>query len=153
MSSTISKTLDYFPFYKVDQTSWQLIANQPLQDVWPQLEEHINRSIVTDDIELLQLICLDSKNRVINSEIIAIGTINCVHAKIRYVAEKALKSKVFGIILAHNHTSGNTTPSWDDVTYTKTLHHAFNLLNIFLVDHLVVGPDSIFSMRRNCLIF
>ena len=153
MQPNATKTLDCFPFYQVDAASWHAIKDKNLYNVWSSLEEHITRSIVTDDIELLQLICLDSKNKLIDSKIIAVGTVDHIQVKIRYIAEKALKSKVFGIIMAHNHTSGNTTPSWHDITYTKSLNHAFNLFDISLIDHLVVARNSVFSMRRHCLIF
>ena len=91
--------------------------------------------------------------RLIDSRIIAVGTVDHLLAKIRYVAEQALMLDAHSIVLAHNHTSGVVMPSWDDVTYTRALHHGFHLLRISLIDHLIVSANALFSMRRNCLIF
>ncbi len=145
--------IDHFPFYATDPSSWAHIKGKRLNAVWQDIETHTKASITSIDVELLQMISLDKDDCVIDSKIIAVGTKDHLHAKIRYVAEQALQTETFGVILAHNHTCGEALPSWDDITYTKNLNHAFKLLNISLIDHLIVARDRVFSMRRNCLIF
>lgn len=137
----------------IDEASWLAIKGQRLVDAWPGIETHIAASIADSAVERMQLIRLDALGRLLESTIIAHGTVDHLCASVRYVAEQALKDDTFGVILAHNHTGGSATPSWDDVTYTKSVHHAFKLLHIALIDHLIVTKDKILSMRRNCLIF
>jgi DNA repair protein RadC len=138
----------------IDHKTWHIIQGKRLYDVWPEVETHVQSSIANDSVEMLQLITLDKKDRLLDSRIISIGTVDHLYARLRYVAEQALhRSDIFGIILAHNHTSGDVTPSWDDISYTKSLHHAFAKLDICLLDHLIAAHHALFSLRRHCLIF
>jgi DNA repair protein RadC len=144
--------LNYFPFYSADIDSWNRVKGRDLWASWNLLEQHICTSIGSSDIELLQLIGLDSKMHLTHSRIIARGTDDHLIAKIRYVAEQAFAMDAHGILLAHNHTNGVVTPSFDDVSYTRAINHAFYPLGIDLVDHCIVTEKNIFSMRGNCLV-
>lgn len=152
-SHSARSTTDIFPFYRIDEESWQKIAGQSLYDVWPETEDHLIRTLAGDQVELLQMLALDRNMNLTHSRIIAVGTIDHLYARIRYVAEQALGMDAYGVVLAHNHTSGNPQPSWDDVAYTHALHHAFQRLDITLLDHLIIGFDRLFSLRRHNMLF
>jgi DNA repair protein RadC len=81
---------------------------------------------------------LDSRNQEIKREIISIGTISASLVHPREVFESAIKNNASSIILAHNHPSGDTEPSQDDIEVTKKLIHAGKILDIRVVDHVIV---------------
>ncbi|MEA2007387.1 MAG: DNA repair protein RadC [Patescibacteria group bacterium] len=81
---------------------------------------------------------LNSRNQEIKREIISIGTISASLVHPREVFESAIKDSASSIILAHNHPSGDTEPSQDDIEITKKLVHAGKILDIRVVEHVIV---------------
>ena len=81
---------------------------------------------------------LDSRSQEIKREIISIGTISASLVHPREVFESAIKNNASSIILAHNHPSGDTEPSQDDIEVTKKLVHAGKILDIKVVEHVIV---------------
>jgi DNA repair protein RadC len=96
--------------------------------------------------EHLRGIYLNAHYKIIHDEVISIGTIdaNIVHA--REVFRPALEYAAAAVILAHNHPSGETTPSATDIATTKELIAAGTVLGIDLVDHVIVTKDSFMSI-------
>ncbi|MFC1623571.1 RadC family protein, partial [Patescibacteria group bacterium] len=74
----------------------------------------------------------------IKREIISIGTVSASLVHPREVFEGAIKHNTSSIIVAHNHPSGDTEPSQDDIEVTKKLIHAGKILDIKIVDHVIV---------------
>lgn len=85
---------------------------------------------------------LDSRRALIDREIISVGTLNFSVVHPREVFEPALRHSAAAIIVAHNHPSGDSTPSPEDIAVTKRLKDAADLLGIYLVDHIIVTKDS-----------
>lgn len=99
---------------------------------------------------------LDSKYRIVAVEQVSVGTLNSSLVHPREVFGPAIRlGTVAAIIVAHNHPSGDTKPSSQDVDVTKRLHEAGNLLGIPLLDHVVVGEQldsgshKFYSFRSN----
>ena len=85
---------------------------------------------------------LDSKNKIIKDEVISIGTLNSSLVHPREVFKPAVLANAAAIIVAHNHPSGDCTPSGEDIAMTKRLKEASEIMGIPLLDHLVVSGDG-----------
>lgn len=103
--------------------------------------------------EHLKLVMLDNKNRVLKMQTMYVGTINSSHIRIAEVFREAIRQNAAGIIIAHNHPSGDPTPSPEDVRVTEELIKAGKLLDIELLDHLVIGHQRFVSLRERRLAF
>lgn len=91
---------------------------------------------------------LNSKNGVISTKTIHIGTINASIVGARELFREAVREAAVTIILAHNHPSGDPTPSIQDIDITHKLMDAAELLDIPIVDHIVIGSGKFASMKR-----
>lgn len=98
--------------------------------------------------EVLMLICLDSKNKVIGIHEVSRGIVNMSFACGREIFKRAILNNAAKIILAHNHPSGNSTPSEDDKKTAKFVKEAGELLDINLIENMVVGDNEYCSFKR-----
>lgn len=98
--------------------------------------------------EVLLVILRDIKRRMIHYEKISVGTLSEVLVHPREVFYPAIRRKAHNVILAHNHPSGDPTPSQADLELTRMLAHSSRILGIGLADHLIVGAHTFFSMRE-----
>ncbi len=92
--------------------------------------------------ERVDILCLNSRFEYISRESIAMGSLNCANLSPREVAYTALINNSAFVILAHNHPSGDSSPSKEDIELTKNLNDGLNLIGIQLLDHLVIGLNS-----------
>ncbi len=99
--------------------------------------------------ECVALLCLDSKNRVIKIRTRSEGFSDKVEALPKWVVDTALSNNASGVLLAHNHPSGNPEPSLSDKETTALLHHLLAPLGIALFDHIIVTRDACCSMMRS----
>lgn len=99
--------------------------------------------------EQFRVLFLNSQNELIAEEIIQEGTVNQTVVYPRKVLELALKHKATGLILVHNHPSGNPTPSAADQELTQTLVKASHALNLTVHDHLIISRHGYFSLAEN----
>jgi DNA repair protein RadC len=90
---------------------------------------------------------LNVRNVVVSRETISIGSLTAAIVHPREVFEPALRHRAAGIIVVHNHPSGNPGPSDDDVRITRRLQEAGNVLGIPLLDHVIVARDGFVSMQ------
>lgn len=98
--------------------------------------------------EHVRIILLDSARRVIATPTVYIGTVNMSILRVAEVFREAVAAGSPAIILAHNHPSGDPTPSPEDVELTRALATAGRLLDIALIDHLIIGERRWVSMRE-----
>jgi len=102
------------------------------------------------DRECFWVLHLSSCQKVIEKELVAIGTINSALIHPREVFKKAIISSAVTIITVHNHPSVNLTPSPEDEVLWKRLDRAGKLIGIATLDHIIVGPaGGYFSRREN----
>lgn len=102
--------------------------------------------------EHFRVVMLDVKNRVLGTEEISIGSLNASLVHPREVFRPALLKSCAGIILVHNHPSGDPTPSSEDLEVTRRLCEAGKLLGIEVLDHVVIGDGKFFSFREKGLL-
>ncbi len=103
--------------------------------------------------EHFQVLYLDTRNRVLGSETVYVGSLNASHIRVGEVFRDAVKRNCAAIIVAHNHPSGDPTPSPEDVEVTRQLVAAGNLLDIEVLDHLIIGQQRFVSLRERGLGF
>ena len=98
--------------------------------------------------EHLVVFYLDTRSYLIQREIVFVGSLSESIAHPRDIFEKALLLHDASLVVAHNHPSGQTSPSDADVLITRRLVDAGTMLGINVQDHLIVTPTDYFSMRR-----
>jgi DNA repair protein RadC len=113
-------------------------------DVYKYLEEFKD-----EDREFFIAIGLDSKNKPCYREIVSIGTLNSGLVHPREVFKKAIMMSCNSIIIAHNHPSGDPTPSDEDMVISNKLKKCGELLCIFLLDSIIIGSDNYYSFQEN----
>lgn len=91
--------------------------------------------------EKVMLLMLDNKNAVINCKVIAYGTVSSSQISSREIVKMALVANAARVVLAHNHPSGDASPSDDDIVVTRTLRRALGELELDLVEHIIVADD------------
>ncbi|RXT08856.1 DNA repair protein RadC [Ammoniphilus sp. CFH 90114] len=101
------------------------------------------------DREHFLVVNLCSKNRPNAIHVCHVGSLNCSIVHPREVFKSAILSNSASIIVAHNHPSGDTTPSREDIEVTRRLKQAGEILGIDLLDHLIIGEDKFFSLKEN----
>ncbi|MCD2346854.1 DNA repair protein RadC [Clostridium guangxiense] len=102
------------------------------------------------DREKLIACCMDTKNQPISINIVSIGSLNSSIVHPREVFKVAILSNAASILIFHNHPSGNTEPSQEDINITKRLKEAGNLLGIELLDHIIIGSEGKYcSLKEN----
>ena len=90
---------------------------------------------------------LDARQRVLRERILFVGSVDHALVSTREIIRCALEDHCVGIVLYHNHPSGDPTPSRDDLTFTTKLQDSLRLCDLELVDHLIVGGSRYLSMR------
>ena len=102
--------------------------------------------------EEIRLIMLNTKNKIIAHKTISKGTINSSVVTPREIFFPAIKMMASSIILAHNHPSGDVTPSSEDKNITEIVARSGKLINIKLLDHIIIGKNKIYSFKEAGLI-
>lgn len=101
------------------------------------LEHHQN--------EVFACLFLDSRHRVLEFAEMFRGSINCATVHPREVVRLALRLNAAAVVLAHNHPSGESTPSQQDIELTQKLRDILQVIDVRVLDHLVIG-DEVISM-------
>lgn len=114
--------------------------------------EHV-RDISNEETEVLVVLVLNRKQRAIARETVYRGTVSGMSVRIAELFRTAIRLNGSGILVAHNHPSGDPTPSGDDIRTTRDAIAAGRLLGIEVIDHLVVGDPKFVSMRGERLAF
>lgn len=98
--------------------------------------------------EYMYLLALNTKCVPIGVFEISHGTVNSSLCSPREILIRALLVGATGIILIHNHPSGDVTPSQSDYTSTEKINAACKIIQVDLIDHIIVGSDKFYSMRQ-----
>lgn len=120
----------------------------------PALAAGLAKQLFTNsDREMLVVAALDAKCNPLTLEIAAIGNVNTCIVSPREIFKNAILSNAVHIMIFHNHLSGDCTPSGEDLSITKRLIEAGELLGIPLLDHIIIGDDySYLSLREDGLV-
>jgi DNA repair protein RadC len=109
------------------------------------LHGYLNGAIRDKTRECFMAVFLDSKNRVITMETLFEGTLTASGVYPREVVKAALEHHAAALIFAHNHPSGETRPSSEDMAVTRQLVFAARLMGITVHEHLIIGENSYYS--------
>lgn len=114
------------------------------------LNNGINLSMKSE--EYLYMICLNTKNKVLGIFEVSHGSLNSSVVHPREVFKRAVMLNSANIIIAHNHPSGDTDPSKEDIAITCRLKECGKILGIKLLDHIIVGGDNYISLKEKGII-
>ncbi len=113
-------------------------------DVLPLIQHYSDRKQ-----EHFLTISLNGANEVLNVRVVTIGLVNQSQVHPREVFADALVDRASAIIIAHNHPSGNLTPSPEDIEVTNIIVEAGKILGIKLLDHIVFSKKGSYSFKQN----
>ena len=102
--------------------------------------------------EHFRVVLLDTKNQIIVTEEISVGTLNASIVHPRDVFKVAIKRNSNSMILIHNHPSGDPAPSNEDINITNRLIEAGNLIGIKVLDHIIIGDNRYISFKEKNII-
>lgn len=114
--------------------------------------EYAGKRLRYENKEHFCIVILNTKNHIIDMPIISVGSQSSSVVHPREVFKTAIEASASSIILVHNHPSGDSEPSHDDVTVTKRLVKCGELLQIPVLDHIVIGDDEYCSFKEHGLI-
>jgi DNA repair protein RadC len=114
------------------------------EDLLPHLRELAGKKQ-----EYLVVFYLNTRNELLQKEIVGIGSLNSMLITPKEIFHHALLSPCASIIVAHNHPSGDPTPSDEDIRFTRRIHEAGEVMSISLIDHVIVSSSGYFSFREN----
>jgi DNA repair protein RadC len=105
------------------------------------------------DQEHLRLILLDTRNRVLRTPTIYVGSLNTSVIRVGELFRAAIRENAAAFIVAHNHPSGDPSPSPEDVNVTRQIVQAGKLLDVDVLDHIVIGRNRYVSLKQRGLGF
>lgn len=103
--------------------------------------------------EHLRLVLLDTRNQVLSTPTVYVGSLNTSVVRIGEMFRSAIRENAAALIVAHNHPSGDPSPSPEDVNVTKQAVKAGKLLDIEVLDHVIIGRNRFVSMKERGLGF
>lgn len=115
---------------------------------WSAMVSYVCAAMAHEQREQFRIIFLDKRNQVIGDEVQAEGTVDHTPVYVREVVRRSLEVGATAIILAHNHPSGDPTPSRADITMTKKIIDALDKIGILVHDHIIVGRDGHASLKQ-----
>lgn len=148
MRTTFAKEIEIV--YKPNLSAANLIKIESAYDAVEFL-----RSIWPDDLEFRErfyAVYLNRQNKILGYFLISVGGISGTFVDAKLVFQPAFAMHASGIILAHNHPSGNLKPSGNDEKLTKNLVTAGKLLDMQVLEHIILTNDSFYSFANNSLI-
>jgi DNA repair protein RadC len=104
------------------------------------------------DREILSVLCLDAQNQPNSFNIASIGALNTTRTRPADILKAAILSNALGLILIHNHPSGELDPSPEDLEFTRAVQRACELVGVDLYDHVIVTDDGFTSLRERGLL-
>lgn len=111
-------------------------------------QRHFARLISDGKQEEFHIVTLDTKNQVIDTHCVTVGTLDASLVHPREVFRAAIKDAASSIILVHNHPSGDPTPSGEDIAVTRRLTDSGKLIGIDILDHIVLGRSHSVSIQE-----
>lgn len=128
------------------------VREQPILSSWQALLDYLRADMAHLIHERVRVLHLNSKNQLIRDELVSEGSIDQAAIYTREVIRRALALGSAAIILVHNHPSGDSTPSRQDIAITRDIRDAGRTLGISLHDHIIIGKDGHTSFRSQGLI-
>ncbi len=127
------------------------VLHQPVLANWERLIDYLTAALARERVEQFRVLFLDNRNRLLADEAQSRGTVNHTPVYPREVVKRALELHAAGLILVHNHPSGDPTPSREDIAMTAEVKQAATALSLVLHDHIIMGNGRWVSLRREGL--
>ena len=127
------------------------VREQPILTSWQALLDYLRADMAHLVNERVRVLHLNSKNQLIRDELVSEGSIDQAAIYTREVIKRALELGSAAIILVHNHPSGDSSPSRQDIALTKDICDAGRKLGIAVHDHIIIGKDGHTSFRSKGL--
>lgn len=128
------------------------ITEQPIYKSSKEIFDYLSYSMRDLEKEVFKVIYLNNQNQIIDTVDLFEGTLESIPIRPREIVESAIKHNATALIFAHNHPSGDPTPSKSDKQLTRDLVFIGMILPIRVVDHVIVGGDRYFSFADEGLI-
>lgn len=128
------------------------MLERPLLNNWHTVLTYIRADLAHLSIERFRVLYLDTKFRLIADDLCSTGTIDAAPFYCREVVARALEVGAASLILAHNHPSGDPSPSPTDVAQTRRLVEAAKIFNIAVLDHYIIGRSQHLSFVSHGLL-
>ena len=125
----------------------QQVLDQPVLGSWKSVLDYCHSVMAHDQNEQFRLLFLDGKNALIADEVQSRGTVNHAPVYIREVVKRTLTLGASSIIMAHNHPTGDPTPSRDDIEMTRAVKLALEQVGVQVHDHIIIGRKGHASLR------
>lgn len=132
--------------YKKHRVKSDAPVNEPLTD--PQMVYELFSDLQDEAKEKFITISLDVKLKILCFEVIAIGAVNSVYARPIEALRAAIPLNPYGLIIVHNHPSGDPTPSNGDEKFTSDLLINTTSLGLEFYDHIIIGHNNYFSFTE-----
>jgi DNA repair protein RadC len=129
------------------RTSQSEVRKRPVLAAMSTVLSYLRSAMAFEDREQFRILFLDRRNKLIADEVQTRGTIDHTPVYTREVLKRALELSASAIILAHNHPSGDPTPSKADIDMTKQIVDVATKLGVVVHDHIILGRDGHLSMR------
>jgi len=123
------------------------LKTQPVMSSWTAVVDYLRSTMIGETREQFRVLFLDKRNRLIADECMGHGTVDHVPVYPREVARRAIELQACALLLAHNHPSGDPTPSPADISMTKTLQDGLAFCGIVVHDHVIIGSAGHVSLR------
>ncbi len=128
------------------------VRKGPIISSWTALLDYCTLAMAQQKVEQFRVIFLNNKNELMADEVQQIGTVNHTPVYPREVIKRALELGATSLILAHNHPSGDPTPSRADIDITNQIVEAGRALGITVHDHLIIGKFGHYSFKSQGLL-
>ncbi|MBB6307241.1 RadC family protein [Xanthobacter tagetidis] len=123
------------------------VKRRPALSSWSAVLDYCRTSMAFQDREQVRVLFLDKRNQLITDEVLNTGTVDHAPVYPREVVKRALELSATAIILAHNHPSGDPTPSRADIDMTRKIIDVAKPLGIEVHDHIIVGKEGHASLK------
>lgn len=112
------------------------------------IAEYYMEDLRHESQEVMKLIMINSKGRLISETEISKGTVNASLITPREIFIEALLRQAVAVVAMHNHPSGDPTPSSEDILLTKRIKEAGSIIGVELLDHIIIGNNCYVSLRE-----
>lgn len=123
------------------------VREQPILSSWQALLDYLRLDMAHLTTERVRVLYLNTKNMLIRDEVAGEGSIDQAPIYTREIIRRSIDLGAAAIILVHNHPSGDSSPSRQDITMTREIIEAGKRLGISVHDHVIIGKDGFTSLR------
>nr|WP_294918296.1 DNA repair protein RadC [uncultured Neokomagataea sp.] len=127
------------------------LPSEDLLNSEKKLLDYLTARLARENIEQFRVLFLNERQSLIKDEAQARGTVNHTPVYPREVARRAMELDATGVVLVHNHPSGDPTPSEADLIMTKHVEAALDAVGTTLIDHFIIGNGQHISFKKNNL--